>query len=157
MKIQSSHLFFAVFGFLCVVWVILLSPRLLINRSGSLPYRFFVCVKARTSKRGDIVYFRHNKALVPQNELTKIVVGVAGDKVQVSACEVQVQEQVISPLYEKTRRGEKLTPIIPQIIPEGFLFLHGTHPFSLDSRYAEFGLVNMKAIQGRCRGFGRRT
>jgi conjugal transfer pilin signal peptidase TrbI len=64
---------------------------------------------------------------------------------------------MIGPLYPQTKSGEALTPLKSPIIPKGFVFLKGTHPFSLDSRYEEFGLVSVNDIQGYCWGFGRRV
>jgi Signal peptidase, peptidase S26 len=42
-----------------------------------------------------------------------------------------------------------LTAIKPQVIPEGRVFLHSTHPKSFDSRYQEVGLVAVSDLEGK--------
>lgn len=39
------------------------------------------------------------------------------------------------------------TPLKSQKIPKGFVFVAGTHPQSFDSRYEEFGLIDIRFIK----------
>ncbi|MDR2107641.1 MAG: S26 family signal peptidase [Holosporaceae bacterium] len=37
-------------------------------------------------------------------------------------------------------------------MPEGYAFVAGSHQYSFDSRYKEFGFVDLKDIRGRAIG-----
>ena len=61
--------------------------------------------------------------------------------------EVWVNDLLVGNLKSHTLDGKALTPIKSQTIPAGWMFVYATHPDSFDSRYIEFGLVNInKAI-----------
>lgn len=51
--------------------------------------------------------------------------------------------------------GRPLTPLISQVIPQGYVFVAASASGSFDSRYAEFGLVKFEHLQGRTWGWGR--
>lgn len=157
MKPRYSYILLSMIFLFTVKCFIFLSPRILINRSKSLPQRFFLCVKSQKIERGSIVTFWKKGSLIPQYDLTKIVAGLPGDHITFQDGNIWVEGQMIGPLYPQTKAGEALTPLKSTIIPKGFVFLKGTHPFSLDSRYEEFGLVSVNDIQGCCWGFGRRA
>lgn len=47
-----------------------------------------------------------------------------------------------------TRKGEALETVHAGAVPPGYVFVRGTHPDSLDSRYTDGGLVKFSDIQG---------
>ncbi len=116
-----------------------------VNRTKSLPYQYFLIVKGFSFEKGDLVSIKgHQAKYIGDIPLIKRVVGVAGD---------QVSPLLIS-LKRSTKKGEPLTPLAVKVIPEGYVFVNADHKHSYDSRYEEFGLVEVESIKGRAFGFG---
>ncbi|WP_321967106.1 S26 family signal peptidase [Burkholderia cepacia] len=70
-----------------------------------------------------------------------------------SAVTVAVQRadgttQMIGIAKPYTRKGEALETVHAGVVPPGHVFVRGTHPDSLDSRYTDGGLVKFTDIQG---------
>jgi conjugal transfer pilin signal peptidase TrbI len=148
--------YFAVFFF--GVWL-LFYTHLTVNGTQSLPYHGFFCVKGMAIKRGDLVCLKgHETAYTPDISLTKRLLGLPGDIIEVRGNHVFVVGKNVGPLQKQTKDGRPLTPLKARMVPKGFVFLSADHPRSFDSRYEEFGLVPESIIQGRCFGlFRRRT
>lgn len=100
-------------------------------------------------KRGDIVYIRGHeyKYLGPQ-PYAKRVVGLSGDPIIHTKDGIKIGERTLS-LIAKTSEGQPLTPIAHDSVPQGYFFVAGDHPRSIDSRYEEFGLVPVRKIWGK--------
>lgn len=95
-------------------------------------------------KRGMYVNFDHHLSFC---KITKKVKGIPGDRIKVSCGHVLVDGVDVGLLQPTTRYGDKLHPIAEGVVPEGYLFVSGSHPESFDSRYAEFGLVPIEKIE----------
>lgn len=126
----------------------------ILNTSTSLPYRFIVCRKNAFPKRGQLALVWH-----PQfGQLIKILKGVEGDVVSYdSRGRICVAGGVVGALFCNQSFGEHLYGIVPGIIPKGYVFLAGTSPRSMDSRYTKMGLVPVSMLQGRGWGFLKRS
>lgn len=118
------------------------------NLSHSLPGRMFIGTTwTFTPKRGDMVSFDHPKFGAP---IAKIVVGVAGDRVETYNGHVYVNGTDRGCVLDKSpRSGKPLTPIQPCIIPDGYIYVWAPHPESFDSRYADIGLIHISRIKER--------
>ena len=144
-------------------FIVLLTSRtsLWINKSESLPGRVFLVVKGASFKKGDLIGIEsHQTSFGRTNRLIKRVGGVAGDQIHFKIewqesgdryphlemkdlkVNLYINDQCIGPVFNQTSEGTALTPLKEQRIPEGSYFVHGTHPKSFDSRYAEFGLIS---------------
>jgi conjugal transfer pilin signal peptidase TrbI len=75
----------------------------------------------------------------------KYLVGKSGDVIKKIGDKVYVNSELIGRI--KSNKG--LTPIEDRVIPEGYVFVAGTHTDSLDSRYKEFGLIKESELKGR--------
>ena len=99
-------------------------------------------------KRGDMAEF--TPPVESPFTSAKIIVGVAGDKVEVdSKRRVTVNEIIIGRAKFKTRHGRPLTIIEGGTIPPNHFFMAGTHADSYDSRYAEIGFIHKDRIKAR--------
>jgi conjugal transfer pilin signal peptidase TrbI len=75
----------------------------------------------------------------------KYLVGKSGDVVKKVDDKVYVNSELIG----SVKNNEGLAPIEGGVIPEGYVFVAGTHADSLDSRYKEFGLIKESELKGR--------
>lgn len=118
------------------------------NLSNSLPGRMFIGTTwTFTPRRGDMVSFDHPKFGAP---IAKIVVGVAGDRVEILRQHVVVNGIERGEVLDKSpNSGKPLTPLEPGIIPEGYVYVWAPHPHSFDSRYSDIGLVHVSQIKER--------
>lgn len=103
--------------------------------------------------RGDIVsiigHTPQYGGLVPGKHIfAKRVLGLPGDLIVRKKNSLRVGSQIL-PLLTETYEGQPLTPLDHNVVPEGSLFVAGSHPRSFDSRYEEFGLVKEKNIWGK--------
>lgn len=117
-----------------------------INQSNSLPYRLFWSAKGKPDhlERGTIVAFTHplSKAV-----LAKEIGGLPGDTITISHNQVYINHEVIGEIKLESPSGIKLSPIQEGSIDNQYFFARGRHEHSFDSRYAEFGLVNIENIK----------
>ena len=130
--------------------IILISQVCIIrwNLSNSLPGRMFIGTTWKfTPKRGDMVSFAHPVFPAP---IAKIVVGVAGDRVEILRQHVIVNGIDRGKVLNKSpNSGKPLMPIEPCIIAEGYVYVWASHPHSFDSRYTDIGLVHVSQIKER--------
>jgi len=119
---------------------------ILINRTESLPQKVFLHLKNWPAQKGNYTIIKHPSYPFP---LIKQIKGEGGDRLHYKEGELWLDDQKIGHLYTINSRGEKLTPIAAQIIPQDFIFLWATHPKSFDSRYEEMGLILKRTLQGR--------
>ena len=63
--------------------------------------------------------------------------------------EIFVAGHYVGRAKSHSRDGRPLEAIETQTIPDGFVFMMGTHVDSYDSRYAEIGLIPVERIIGR--------
>lgn len=82
-------------------------------------------------------------------DLFKQIVGLPGDQIAINHDRVFINGCDYGYIHPKSPSGLLLSPISEGIIPEGFVFVHATHPESFDSRYSEFGLVDIVQIKER--------
>ena len=119
------------------------------NVDDSLHYAFFVAkLNPINVSRGAYVIFEHT-VLGQKKRLIKRVIGVAHDEIKVKGNEVWVNEKKIGKLKSFSKTGLPLSSIQASVIPEGFIFVAGTHPDSFDSRYENFGLVPICEVLAR--------
>ena len=133
--------------------MILSQTYLSINQSPSLSYKIFLCFKNLTPQKGDFVSIEgHPTAYFDGLHYTKRLVGLPGDRIQISDKQVSIEGSLIGVLRSSTRDGKPLHPLQTTIIPEGYVFVSADNLRSFDSRYKEFGLVKESCIRGTCVG-----
>lgn len=126
---------------------------LLIAQSESLPYRYFLLIKNSAVKKGDLIAIQnHPLADISNVILTKKLIGLPGDQITLHGRIMRVNQEWQGALHKQNSQGYPLTPLNVSTIPAGFVFVAGLHAGSLDSRYAEFGLVEKRHILGRVYG-----
>ncbi|HXH54418.1 MAG TPA: S26 family signal peptidase [Gammaproteobacteria bacterium] len=120
-----------------------------INVSDSLPQRFFVLTTHPNNvQRGAYVVFNHT-IKDKKTRLLKQVQGVAGDVIRAEGNRLFINGHYIAMAKSHSEAGLPLSPILPGIIPKGYLFVQGTHPDSFDSRYEAFGLLPLSHVLAR--------
>ncbi len=153
MKRKVLNLTIGIGSLILVCWGITTQTMLLKCQSDSLSsIGYLVVKKGAFFERGDIVCFQgHKPQYVKGNKpLGKRILGIPGDQIQKVGSVIKViPSPFILPLLKQTSKGEPLSPLSFTIIPEGYVFVAGDHPKSFDSRYDEFGLVNIENIRGR--------
>lgn len=146
-----------------ILGFVLSQTHLTINHSPSLGYKFFLCFKGLTPKRGDFVSIEgHPTAYFEELHYTKRLSGLPGEVIQIHnnhvhdnrVCEntLRVGDHFVGTLRTTTRDGKPLHSLKTTRIPEGYVLVSADNPKSFDSRYEEFGLVKETCITGICMG-----
>ncbi len=132
----------------CLLLLILLATQIsiVLVTSPSIPYRLCLQVYNLKPRVGDICVFNFKG-----RKFLKYLVGTAGDQIKNVNNNIYVGNSKVG--YAET--NSIITPINNGIIPEGYVFVVGTHEKSFDSRYKEFGLVKIEDIRGRAFGLMR--
>lgn len=117
-----------------------------LNSSNSLPFYLFKTSSLTNLEREMYVSFAHPYSY---QDLFKQVVGLPGDPIVICDQHVFVNGNDYGYIYLRSPSGLKLSAISEKVIPEGYVFVHATHPESFDSRYAEFGLVAKAQLKER--------
>jgi conjugal transfer pilus assembly protein TraW len=124
-----------------------------VNLTDSLPQKIFLVQKGVFPQRNDYVVFnKANKWY--KRDFVKQVIGVEGDEIKHLENKVWIlskENQIIQAGVAKpvSLKGEFLTRISPTIIAKGYYFVHAPHKDSLDSRYADIGLISTNEIIGK--------
>ncbi|MDR2781501.1 MAG: S26 family signal peptidase [Holosporaceae bacterium] len=130
--------------FICFVCLVVISQmRLIFLNSTSVPFRVCLQIYNLKPKKGGLCAFDFRG-----RTFVKYMVGVPGDEIQRVGRVVYVGEARVG----EVQKAELLSPMEEGKIPEGYVFVAGTHPDSLDSRYKEFGLISASDIRGRVFG-----
>ncbi len=104
-----------------------------------------------TVEHGDLLFWKPQVALghVKQPYVLKQVAGVPGDHLLVENERVYINGQLVAegmPLLNTSKvKPEEFHR--DEIIPQGFVFMRGTHPRSNDSRY--WGYLPIASVSGR--------
>jgi conjugal transfer pilin signal peptidase TrbI len=154
-RLQPLNCFLWLMCVLALVSFLLLASQteVAFNQSPSLKHRVFLTVKGMEFSRGDLVtVLNHPTAYYPEVRFTKRVVGLPRDWIQRKGDELSVNGTLCAMLLHETAKGQPLTPLNSQAIPDGYVLVLGDHPRSFDSRYQEFGLVPISRILGRTFG-----
>ena len=125
------------------------------NATPSLAHDIFIFRRGQEIRRDDIVNIEITEAVAgyagyppSRSNWSKIVAGVAGDDVHRVNDEIAVGATTTLRLLSETSGGRPLTPTPDGAVPDGKLFVIGSHPRSFDSRYQEFGFLSTQAVRG---------
>jgi conjugal transfer pilin signal peptidase TrbI len=118
-----------------------------INITPSLPYTIFIAnYFSKELTKG--AYCAVKRGVIAPEKLLKQIMGVPGDILEVKEDKVFINDKFIAQLVKKSSRsGTVYHAISSQIIPNDKYFLFASHKESYDSRYEEFGLVDIKNIE----------
>lgn len=126
---------------LCLLWAIAVTQiKIIFLNSDSIPYKVCLQIYNLKPKKDSLCAFNFKG-----RTFVKYLVGTAGDEIQYIDKVVYVGSTRVG----EVKKTELLTPIPAGKIPEGYVFMAGTHPDSLDSRYKEFGLIPESELKGR--------
>lgn len=143
----------AVLGASVLLFVLSTHFQLLVGVSDSLPERLFFFMKTQKIAKGNYVLIEDFDALHHGKlPVVKLLAGVPGDRVAVVDRKILVNGYMVGTLQSRSSVGAKLNPILAQTIPKNKVFVLGTHARSLDSRYAQVGLVDRAQVKGRVYG-----
>jgi len=123
-----------------------------VNATPSLTYTICLIAKGDLEvRRGDLVAFRwHGGGPYPEGVVfTKIVRGLPGDEVTREGRVFFVNGLAVGWAKPFAASRASLAPGPIGLIPEGHYYVSGTHPDSLDSRYALAGWIPRSALIGR--------
>ena len=117
-----------------------------INYTASLPYKFFFSTRFRAIEKYSYVSLRSSAS---QTTLVKQIVGIPGDQITHQEEHIFINAHNYGKVLKVNLLGSPLTPIEEGIIPAGYVFVHASHAESFDSRYQQFGLVQIARLQER--------
>ncbi|MDF1805787.1 signal peptidase I [Hyphomonas sp.] len=121
-----------------------------LNMTESLPNWAFIVDSEAIPSRGNRAMFQApDNPYYDGQPFVKIVAGMPGDLVENRDGEIFVAGHYVGRAKSHSRDGRPLEAIETQNIPDGFVFMMGTHVDSYDSRYAEIGLIPVERIIGR--------
>lgn len=117
----------------------------------SLDVHVAILKRGEAPHKGDLVGFHlyGDHPLAKGRPYMKKVVGVPGDTITWQDRNVFVNGEPMGRAKEYSRKGEKLAIGFSGVVPAGHVFVIGTHPDSLDSRYALMGLVSQEQFIGK--------
>ena len=110
----------------------------------------------KAPERGDIVVVNDTAQL--HEPIIKRVIAVAGDTINIDyeTSTVYINGSEVSEPYILEAMEQPLNRSLlrlPLTVPEGYVFVMGDNRnISLDSRYTEVGLIDVREIQGRAAG-----
>lgn len=116
------------------------------SSTNSLMYKNFLDIKGESEIfDGDYVKFKspsfENKILIKQVE------GIEGDEVIVKDGHLFLLKD-LGPIKEgATQDSQTVQSISSGVIPKGKVFVRGTSPDSIDSRYVQIGLLELKNLK----------
>lgn len=117
------------------------------STTNSLPYSTFLMLKTLPPCKGDYTCL---ESAWYGCRVIKEVIGVSGDVVTYDYSGfLSVGDVVIGKPHPQASNGRPLTPVQSGVIPEGYVFLRGSHDRSFDSRYQEMGLVHKRKLEGK--------
>ena len=137
---------YGVITFLCMAYLNT-QVHFCVSETNSLPQHYFVHLPHVKPKLKDytLVY-----SPWLNQKIIKKIIGVEGDFIWFNQdWDCFVDTKRIGPVHRMASDKRTLHPIQSQTIPEDYVFLYGSHPYSFDSRYAELGLVPTSKLQGR--------
>ncbi len=106
----------------------------------SIPYSWCLQVYNSTPSKGRLCAFEfHGKRFV------KYLEGIAGDEVENRSGDIYINGKFVG----RCSKSSNLSPIESTKIPDGYVFVAGSHEKSFDSRYVEFGLIKTSDLRGR--------
>ena len=138
---------------LVIGWFLLSHTQLHLCLTPSLEgIRALLFFKTNKFYQNDIIFiqghvYKHLDIPLKNQIFAKRVIGLPGDILIRDNDDIKIIKTL--PLIQKTKEGHSLTPTQTQVVPEGFVFVAGDHPRSIDSRYEEFGLVPFEKIWGK--------
>lgn len=138
------------------MWVLtwLASPyySIAINETHSLPGHVYIIKRGDLPGKGDLITFHLPMSGVkyypPGYQFTKIVKGVAGDRVEYRGRDVYINDENVGIAKEYSQKGEPLELGFSGVIPAGYYFAWTPHKDSYDSRYKDIGLVSPERVVG---------
>ncbi len=110
------------------------NERLIANK---ISYRF------ETPERGEIIIFK--PPLEIKRNYIKRIIGVPGDKIEITGGEIYLNDKKLEEAYVKKRSYENMPPTI--VPDDSFFVLGDNRPNSSDSRF--WGFVPRKNVVGR--------
>lgn len=138
---------------LLTAWFLLTYTQLHLCLTPSLEnIRALLFFKTNKIRQNDIVFiqghfYKHLDVPLDKQIFAKRIVGLPGDLLIRDNDELKIIKTLH--LIDRTKEGHSLSPIAAQVVPEGYVFVVGDHPRSIDSRYEEFGLVQVEKIWGK--------
>ena len=143
----------AVFG---VIFAVMLTQmRVLEITSRSVPYKSCIQFYHLKPKVGDLCVVEYKTQDGKTQTLVKYLAGTAGETVTMWNGDIFVNHK----RYIGKPNNRRLMPICLEgeevKIPEGYVFVAGTHEDSLDSRYKELGFIKLRDIKGKAIPFGK--
>jgi len=140
---RGAHVFWCVVVGVTLLWSVAHWTVVYIAASDSVHGRVFFVVRDRVVQYGQLIALHTSPAhpVCLGRILIKYVGGCAGDEMIVRGSYVVVRGR-----HFFAQDGHPT--VAPGIIPEGYIFVYGTHPLSYDSRYAAMGLVPLAQCIG---------
>lgn len=116
-----------------------------VNLSNSSPYYLFRSSKFDKISRGQHVIIDH--PTLTYKNIGKMIAGLPGDEIKVIDGNVFINEEWFGKILKTSSSGKSYTPVLEQVIEDGYVYLYAPHEESFDSRYQEFGLIEISRIK----------
>lgn len=142
----------AAFLLWCVgVWIFGKYYEIGANRTASMPGYYYLVLKYRLPRRGDLIAFRlpPGNRYYPDGMLwVKVASGVGGDFVNRDQGNYYINGLYQGYAKPLSLRGDPLAPGPVGLIPDGHYYVHTPHQDSYDSRYRDIGWIPLTAVVG---------
>lgn len=125
--------------------------RVEFNWTDSLPgYLYLIRLGELPSRRGELIEFRapKNHFYREGEKFVKVARGMPGDLVRRKGRNFFVNEQFVGQYIDVSPSGLPLLPGPTGVVPADHFWVWTPHPYSLDSRYADIGLIGRDRIVG---------
>lgn len=142
-------------GILTVFTVLISTTQFLILQGECLDHKLAFVVRGWPVVPGDLIHIKDHVGFYKPKPAAyvKKLMGLSGDRMEIKDQHMYVNGIDVGFVRTHTKDGRKLTPIQASRIPQGYVFVMATHPYSFDSRYQEFGLIKLENVQGKAWGF----
>lgn len=125
--------------------------RVEFNWTDSLPgYLYLIHLGELPTRRGELIAFRAPKTRFYREgeKFVKVARGLPGDRVRREGRDFFVNDQFVGQFVEVSPSGMPLLPGPTGVVPTGHFWVWTPHPYSLDSRYADIGLIGRDRVVG---------
>ena len=114
-------------------------------------HNLYLTIKGLSVNPGNIVTFYHTTEHLGRAYYTKELVAKEGEKIAKLKDMIFVASYpfLLKKDFKKDGITYTLRSLKEKVIPQGHIFVRGTHEYSYDSRYEGFGLVPTSSVVGR--------
>lgn len=129
--------------YIVILCILITQIKIIYVSSESIPYRYCLQIYNIQPKKGCLCAIE-----VDGKTIVKYISGVEGDYVHSVSLSNGIYMYVNNHKIGRVIHNENVSILSNVIIPTNKVFVSGTHAYSFDSRYKEFGLIDKSKLNG---------